>query len=312
MSDPIWKKTCKAIVRIFETGSPHGNPSAVTVHPDDPGGLTYGTAQTTLMSGNLHKLISDYCETPHAQHADAMAPYLSRFRRKDRSLNDDLSLHDILRQAGRDPVMQSVQEEFFDERFWKPAARKARSLEIESALGHAVIYDSQVHGSLRAMIRKTRDAIGSVQDRGEHAWLQGYVETRRNWLATHRIRLLRTTIYRMDTFQELMAQGIWNLDLPLVIRSIMLDEAMLENPPTDPVPSVITLRRGMKGERIRQLQRALASLGEAIRVDGDFGPRTEMAVTRFQQAHGLVADGVVGPATYAAYREYIQSGDGNL
>lgn len=56
-----------------------------------------------------------------------------------------------------------------------------------------------------------------------------------------------------------------------------------------------TLKRGSRGDEVEYLQ---ALLG--ITVDGDFGPKTEQAVKDFQQARGLVADGIVGPATWAA------------
>ena len=60
-----------------------------------------------------------------------------------------------------------------------------------------------------------------------------------------------------------------------------------------------TLRIGMKGEDVKELQMALFDYGyTSIAVDGDFGPKTEMFVMQFQAARDLYADGVVGPVTY--------------
>ncbi|MFC5505172.1 peptidoglycan-binding protein [Bosea massiliensis] len=50
----------------------------------------------------------------------------------------------------------------------------------------------------------------------------------------------------------------------------------------------------------REVQAALLSLGYAIVVDGDAGPKTRTALQAFQRGCGLAADGVVGPLTIKA------------
>jgi zinc D-Ala-D-Ala carboxypeptidase len=63
-----------------------------------------------------------------------------------------------------------------------------------------------------------------------------------------------------------------------------------------------TLAQGASGDDVRQLQIRVAGYpgyGGVLSLDGAFGPATKAAVTRFQQAYGLAADGIAGPATFA-------------
>lgn len=53
------------------------------------------------------------------------------------------------------------------------------------------------------------------------------------------------------------------------------------------------LKKGSKGDEVKKLQESLN-----IKVDGDFGPATELAVMKFQAQQGLEADGIVGPKTW--------------
>lgn len=62
-----------------------------------------------------------------------------------------------------------------------------------------------------------------------------------------------------------------------------------------------TLSQGMSGEDVRQLQIRVSGYpgyGGILALDGDYGPATKAAVTRFQQAYGLGADGVAGSQTF--------------
>lgn len=58
------------------------------------------------------------------------------------------------------------------------------------------------------------------------------------------------------------------------------------------------IKRGSKGDAVKQLQNVLISLGYSITVDGDFGYKTETIVKVFQKKNGLVADGIVGQQTW--------------
>jgi len=80
--------------------------------------------------------------------------------------------------------------------------------------------------------------------------------------------------------------------------------------PNCPVPPTITqpwcygcvwtgLNRGCQGNAVKSWQEKLNSLGcNCGTPDGLFGFLTKACVERFQQANGLVKDGLVGPTTY--------------
>jgi len=60
---------------------------------------------------------------------------------------------------------------------------------------------------------------------------------------------------------------------------------------------------------VRRLQRGFNAVFPAyptlpLEVDGDFGPRTELAVKEFQRRVGLDPDGIVGPLTRAELTKY--------
>jgi Putative peptidoglycan binding domain len=82
-------------------------------------------------------------------------------------------------------------------------------------------------------------------------------------------------------------------------------QATTTAPRTQPAAIVIaptvTLKPGDKGTQVQLLQSALAHLGYSPgTVDGVYGTSTTTAVTAFQRAHNLTADGILGPASLAA------------
>ena len=53
------------------------------------------------------------------------------------------------------------------------------------------------------------------------------------------------------------------------------------------------MRRGDRGEEVRELQAKLNRIGESLAEDGGFGEKTEAAVVRWEAANGRPADGIV-------------------
>jgi peptidoglycan hydrolase-like protein with peptidoglycan-binding domain len=81
--------------------------------------------------------------------------------------------------------------------------------------------------------------------------------------------------------------------------------------PTPPTPAATpapatTLKPGDQGAQVKLLQRALARLGYTTGpADGDYGPSTQKALTRFQRTSAIAADGVLGPKTLAALKQAL-------
>jgi chitosanase len=303
------RRTAEAIVNIFETGSATGDYGNVTVVPGDPGHLTYGKAQTTLPTGNLYLLIKAYVEAPGNGLGAALAPYLPRLQARDLSLDNDMALRQLLHRAGSDPVMHDVQDQFFDHVYWAPAQAAAAALNVQTALGCAVIYDSTVHGSFKLIRDRVLGALGPISDTvSEKDWISRYVATRHEWLATNTaVPLLQKTTYRMDEFRKLIDAGNWDLQLPIVVRGEHIDESVI-GAGSSRISAHVTEQRTLslmnpmlKGEDVKTLQLALINAGaQDLAADGVFGADTDACVRAFQQSRGVVVDGIVGPATLSA------------
>ena len=67
-------------------------------------------------------------------------------------------------------------------------------------------------------------------------------------------------------------------------------------PPSPTPTNRPTLAQGASGDAVKVLQQRLG----ALVVDGQFGPATNNRLRQWQGQHGLVADGVCGPLTWAA------------
>lgn len=136
----------------------------------------------------------------------------------------------------------------------------------------------------------------------EHPHLRGpqIVQVQR-LLRRHRLPLNIDGIYGPDTaaavrwFQrkhDLPADGVVG---PTTYRALRGTEK------TARLVRQLRLRRPpLAGQDVLIVQRTLRRAGYRVRVDGHFGPETDVAITRFQRKHGIEPDGMVGSQTWAA------------
>lgn len=308
MLTDLQKRAAQAIVNVFETGRARGDYGQVTLLAGDTGHLTYGRAQTTLASGNLFLLVKAYAEAPQAALAGDLEPFLDRLAARDLRLDHHLTFRDLLRRAGRDPIMHDVQDNFFDRVYWQPSLREAERNDLTEPLCVGVVYDSRIHGSWGRMRDRTIDRFGTAADAGQRTWIGHYLAVRREWLSTHANELLHRTVYRMDALLALLQAQEWLLDLPLTVRGVVLDEeTLIRDEPEAQRASAGAGARLLRlasprqqGDDVRAVQQALAEGGFDVAVSGTFSRHTADAARAFQRQAGLTVDGIVGPATRAA------------
>ena len=87
------------------------------------------------------------------------------------------------------------------------------------------------------------------------------------------------------------------------------DSAVSENSDPAQPAGKPTLRKGSKGDAVRELQTMLLKLGYDLGpcgIDGDFGKATEAAVRSFQSDHRLTVDGIVGKNSWAELEKAVK------
>jgi chitosanase len=222
------QRKIQAVINVFETGSPEGDYSAVSVMADGPADktgptkqITYGRAQTTEFS-NLAKLIGMYIEA-NGQYSKDLKPYLALIGKRP-SLYEDSAFVRLLKMAGQsDPVMHQCQDQFFDTYYFQPALLWWLSNGFASNLGLLIVYDSFIHsGGVPIFLRKRFPARTPLNGGNEYQWLLEYTQTRHQWLASHANRLLRKTIYRTTFMLDLLHQKNHSLKGTLNVRGVLV------------------------------------------------------------------------------------------
>jgi chitosanase len=212
----------RQLENLFEFGSTTPNYSLVSVFPG--AGVTFGYINATRR-GQLGDLLVQYMGRPGAKYAKEFEKYRTLLQARDPSLDKDEQFFDLLRKAGADPVMRSLQDDVFAKLYFKPAFEEAKRLGIRSALGIAVIVDSLVHGSWQPLRESTSRALGGTPSSGidEKLWVREYLNRRRAFLKDSPRPDLRATAVRVETLINLAESGNWQLAPPIIVNGKKLE-----------------------------------------------------------------------------------------
>lgn len=211
------KSVIERVINAFETGKADGDYASISIYKDGPHDIpqiTYGRSQTTEY-GNLRELVELYIEAD-GLYSDNLKQFADLIGSSP--LTDNSQFKQILRDAGRNnPIMQVVQDAFFDKRYFKPAMDWADKQGFVLPLSGLVIYDSFIHsGSILWLIRQRFAESPPGLGGREKVWTRDYVIERNKWLKNHHRSAVRKSSYRTEALLREINANNWDLSqLPI-------------------------------------------------------------------------------------------------
>ena len=189
-----------------------------------------GRRQVTLgiqfdeASGDLGRVLDLYTKRD-GRYAQELSRYQSLVDTGDNTstvLARDNTFKALLREAGSDPVMQSVQDNVFAAETWDPAQRWFTDNGFTLPLSMLVISDSFLQsGSMLQFLRNRFREVPPAQGGREKVFITDYTYVRNNWLFGHPNRAIHNSAYRTRCYLAQINSDNWNLDsLPIVMNGV--------------------------------------------------------------------------------------------
>ena len=169
------------------------------------------------------------------------------------------------------------------------------------------------------LARLTEKGVKKIGVYANLNWFKNYIDRNKLpkdaliWLAHYDVKKpgIECDIWQHNSLGRMLGSNIHvqgyagKLDIDVAYTDVVVGGAApAPAPPITPapVPSKVypTLKQGSKGDAVKRLQSLLVKAGYLIAVDGIFGPATAAAVRQYQQARKLIVDGIAGPKTLAA------------
>lgn len=348
-------ETIDALIGTFEGASAFNYAAISKKNSTDPGGLSFGKHQAAFTPGKLHDLMRAYARAEQGCDPDLQAkvreilPRLkTRYPVKKKGKPDpherdrldermallaDEPIRALLLRTVEDPGMRAVQDTYFHDNYMARTLKAWSDKGFQYALSAAVAHDSCIQsgepwdyipsfkGDPRTVAAVAADqAVGQASAENEKEWVKAYVAGRKTWLSGSDSQFTRASVYRCEVFERLMAEGNWDLSLPVLGHGYVI--SIWDNFPEEAFTelSLDPVRRGdfasfgaFKREKVKEgrlppwngrsyfVRNCLTQLGLTPRnpaMAGRFDVTCEQALIGFQEKHKLTERGLVDEETF--------------
>jgi chitosanase len=221
-------KHIKEIINVIESGSKQ--PQYGALEANGPEDLSYGTTYLRISNGSLYTVLKTYCNSLQATQAKALTQYLPRLESGDKSLASDEAFKNALRAAATDLVMQEIQDQEFEGRYWNPTLSFVESAGLKLPLSRAVIYDTIINSGAGSVRRFAGEVQGPTPAQGadEKRWMSEFLVIRRNYFLTNLgpkfPKFLPGWLARVDLWLNFANRHNWNLEPPFTVQGVQFED----------------------------------------------------------------------------------------
>jgi peptidoglycan hydrolase-like protein with peptidoglycan-binding domain len=293
-NNEITRQIAFKITGVFEA------PSYSTIQTIDSGIISYGQHQATLASGTLEVILQRYIQNSTSSIAAKLKPFMARVAAKDRTLKNDQTFLNLLKDAGKEQTMIDAQDSIFTEKYWLPAVAKAQTQNLKSPLAFACFYDTNVQGGLANSVDRTTAKLAGTTFT-EQKYIQTFLASRRERLLEIAARQINSTVASTKRNGQMLVNAakfrIGSLmDLADANNLNLVGTFKINGKDITGRDASTVLERGNDNESVGILQDNLIKLGYITSTEiganrGKFGPRTETAVKAFQKDVELTETG---------------------
>jgi chitosanase len=213
----------RRVLSVAETGQERWPAGEVYFYNDGPNGKNQATLSIgfTAGGGNLLKVLELYIKRNESQ-SHKFQKFITLLR-SGNLLSKNAEFVKACKDAAVDPIFREVQEECFESMYMAPAFKWARENGFILELSYLVIADSFLHsGSMLGFLMNRFPEKKPAAGGNEKKWIEDYLRVRREWLASHKNKILNPTVYRANAYLAALTQGNWNLDSAIVMNGTVV------------------------------------------------------------------------------------------